>query len=838
MAVVYGQPPAMTDRDLLCPPVRDLGWGQVPEPLHIHKQSSEYSGSQTYGHSRRSSTQSDATDASFESVPELPETDVPLTIPKRRGNPSAQSTNPPTPNGSYQFKSALRPNGGSLALGCGDGVPHLHEIDVGTVAPAIPPKSSQRRSNSCNAGRHPRPRSPQLPRAFNLASSRRFRRRGQVLDGSTDQDQQYGWRDTTPVMPAVADGHRLRNARSLFHLARTANGMNGMNGLDSIVEPPRSPIPPEPDSPRSSPDKGVSAPDPLVLVPRIVVTPEHKALDEGAVSLWAAVQLSTQISRANVPDQLGGCGLVGEHGHEPSPSDQDLFRYGCLYDVSVEILPTSRSSIIEVVDDKACAISTLYPGSRLLVVAHVRLLPSANAHRLRRNAHQSSDDLMEDLEHHLGSTMTEYLQVRITYRHSGFPQQQQQQTRNMNVKNGFNDGIANVQTSIQTTAVAVIKRHNSSSPWSPRPRTPQPNPIFEIIASHWGVQSANEVMQRIISSRPLTARKGAISPPLLGPLGILTGGRFTPSLVSPEESGEEDHHRGRFSGDHSREDPHIEEIVRPRQQQVIPTLGSAPPTRMAPPIPPPIPKRQTSLRQVSVDQSQQQQQEVQQPQQRHLRSDTEDIAQMIKIGSWPESPRNSADSGNDGIAQETPSSISMATPATTSTNRTTYRLSKVRRVPSSLKMNGGGGGGVASPPITPMSTTAMSIEEVAEMPRNSTNTGDSSGKQQQAERERQSYQSYQSSTQSSLGRRRSLGGDGPGGQEGNRERGRDSRDSRESRGSRSRPSTSGGQGGEKIFGSIVRSIETGGGGVGRRASKKEKDKDKERGWGGWSGWWQ
>lgn len=95
-----------------------------------------------------------------------------------------------------------------------------------------------------------------------------------------------------------------------------------MNGMDSIVEPPRSPMPPEPDSARNSPDEVGAAPDPLVLVPRIVVTPEHKALDEGAVSLWAAVQLSTQISRANVPDQLGGCGLVGEHGHEPSPAGE------------------------------------------------------------------------------------------------------------------------------------------------------------------------------------------------------------------------------------------------------------------------------------------------------------------------------------------------------------------------------------------------------------------------------------------------------------------------------------------------------------------------------------
>ncbi|KAK4197226.1 hypothetical protein QBC40DRAFT_334098 [Triangularia verruculosa] len=783
MAVVYGQPPvAMADRELHRQPPTNRhlqGWGQVPEPLHIRKQSGEYTGgSQSYGgdSSRRASIESNATDASFESVPEPPGDHVPLSIPKRRGDPSGQSSNSPAQNGLYQFKSALRPG------------------DVGSnIAPAIPPRS-QRRSTSCNAGRHQRARSPQLqlPRPFN-PPGRSFRRRGQVLDGSTDQEG-YGWRDTSPAMPMGFDGHRLRNARSLFHLARAASGMNGMNGMDSIVEPPRSPIPPEPDSPTSSPDEGPPAPDPLVLVPRIVVTPEHKALDEGAVSLWAAVQLSTQISRANAPER-------GEHGHEPSPPGEFEWDHGGI-----------GSSIIEVVDDKACAISTLYPGSRLLVVAHVRLLPPANTHRLRRNAHQSSDDLMEDLEHHLGSTMTEYLQVRITYRHSGFPQQQQQQTRNMAAKNAFNDGIANVQTSIQTTAVAVIKRHNSSSPWSPRPRAPQPNPIFEIIASHWGVQSANEVMQRIISSRPPMGRKSP--PPSLGPPGILTGGRFTPNLVSPEESGEEDYRRH-----YEHEESISEETMHEARQQA--STSAAPPTRMAPPIP----KRQTSLRQAEVE-KQQQKQAVQ----RHLRSETEDIARMIKIGSWPESPRNSVDGGSgEGGVNQTPSSMAMTTPATTSTNRTTYRLSKLRRVPSYLKMSGGGG--MASPPVTP---TVTNLEGVVEMPRSSTTSASS-----RAEKERQSYQSsrsYQSSAQSSLGRRRSLGGDGPSSQEG-RERGRESRDSRESRGGRSRPSTSGGQGGagEKMFTSIVRTIESGSGNgnnMGRKASKKE------RGWWGWSGWWQ
>src|SRR5947207_3103374 len=75
-----------------------------------------------------------------------------------------------------------------------------------------------------------------------------------------------------------------------------------------------------------------------------------------------------------------------------SNSCADVFRYGCLYDVMVEVLPTQNSEILQVLDDKgACTKSVLgfclcpgsnirreagilYPGSRLLVMAQVRLM--------------------------------------------------------------------------------------------------------------------------------------------------------------------------------------------------------------------------------------------------------------------------------------------------------------------------------------------------------------------------------------------------------------------------------------------------------------------------------
>ncbi len=62
------------------------------------------------------------------------------------------------------------------------------------------------------------------------------------------------------------------------------------------------------------------------------------------------------------------------------------------------------------------------PGSRLLLLAHVRF-DSGTASDRPRGGHQrqKSDDLIDDLELQLGTTATDYLQVRLTYCHSGFP---------------------------------------------------------------------------------------------------------------------------------------------------------------------------------------------------------------------------------------------------------------------------------------------------------------------------------------------------------------------------------------------------------------------------------
>lgn len=142
-------------------------------------------------------------------------------------------------------------------------------------------------------------------------------------------------------------------------------------------------------------------------------------------------------------------------------------------------------------------ISTLYLGFELLVLAHVRLHPVPPPLK-QSHKKQDSDELIQDLEHQLGDTMTQYLNIEVEFRHSGFPEVDQPLC---------STGLTRTKTKVQTHAAAVIKRHNTSSLWSPPP-VPQANPLFAIIAMNWGADAANDVMHRILTSRSIP-RKAA-----------------------------------------------------------------------------------------------------------------------------------------------------------------------------------------------------------------------------------------------------------------------------------------------------------------------------------------
>ncbi|KAI1806160.1 hypothetical protein F4811DRAFT_560620 [Daldinia bambusicola] len=236
------------------------------------------------------------------------------------------------------------------------------------------------------------------------------------------------------------------------------------------------------------------SPDPYILVPHISIIPESKSLEDGQPDVWAAIEISGRLfhprgdNSAYNTDQVPfipvhHCGI-------------DLSRYGYLYNIRVDVLPAAEGSVIDLVGDTM--IRTISPGTSILLLACIRL-GNSNLIKPRASRHDPNG-LIADLENQLGSARTEYLQVRVHYCHSGFPEYGRDST-----DNDTGGSASTCQTRLETAVTGTIQQHTSTSAWSPRP-TPPTNPLFPIIASHWGPIRANEIMQRIMSSRPSSRR--------------------------------------------------------------------------------------------------------------------------------------------------------------------------------------------------------------------------------------------------------------------------------------------------------------------------------------------
>lgn len=230
--------------------------------------------------------------------------------------------------------------------------------------------------------------------------------------------------------------------------------------------------------------------DPYMLVPHVSITPESNTLDDGQSSVSVAIEISRQLSqpRAGNSDYDSMHTGVTQPPFIPAHNcDASLSRYGYLYNIKVDILPTAESSVIDLIGDTV--VRTISPGSRLLILACIRL-GAAKVYKPRL-AKRSSENLIADIEYQLGNVSTEYVQVRVNYCHSGFPTFGDALAQ---------DGISAYHTRLETVTTGAIKRHNPASTWSPQP-TPACSPLFAIIASHWGPARANDVMHRVTSNR-------------------------------------------------------------------------------------------------------------------------------------------------------------------------------------------------------------------------------------------------------------------------------------------------------------------------------------------------
>ncbi|KAK1857353.1 hypothetical protein CCHR01_00134 [Colletotrichum chrysophilum] len=183
-----------------------------------------------------------------------------------------------------------------------------------------------------------------------------------------------------------------------------------------------------------SEDQGVArmpTRDPAVLVPRIVVTPAVRAIEGDRGAMWIAVEVSAELCQ---------------------PTDGTFLP---MTPVSNNGFPVPGTEPRQLGD---C--SMLFPGLKVLVLAHVHF-EAKGPIPFRPNGHirQRSDDLIDDLEDQLGSSRVEYLRIVVKYKHSAFPKCGRSDTV---------DGVADVETKLETSATAALQHLNHRSLWSPR----------------------------------------------------------------------------------------------------------------------------------------------------------------------------------------------------------------------------------------------------------------------------------------------------------------------------------------------------------------------------------
>lgn len=144
--------------------------------------------------------------------------------------------------------------------------------------------------------------------------------------------------------------------------------------------------------------------------------------------------------------------------------------------------------------------STFISGSKSLVLVNVEL-DLTDLSRLKGHTRSQSDELLEDLENQLGSAECEYLNINLVYRHSVFSS-----ATALPGSVTSSSGIINPDTKICTAFTAIITRYNAASPWSPPP-APTPNRLVGIIAAHWGMDAADNLLHSKMTPQRMTPRK-------------------------------------------------------------------------------------------------------------------------------------------------------------------------------------------------------------------------------------------------------------------------------------------------------------------------------------------
>ncbi|KAK2630573.1 hypothetical protein QTJ16_001393 [Diplocarpon rosae] len=234
--------------------------------------------------------------------------------------------------------------------------------------------------------------------------------------------------------------------------------------------------------------------DLFVLCPQITITPEISSVDTGSCFLWVAIEVTGTLQKADGEDRF-----VSSRTNSPAP---DLWPYGRLHSMRIDLHPGQGCMVSEIVGDLHKT-KIIRAGETQLILAKIRFNKFVPPTHIRES---SSDGLIAQLENDLGDTLIPYLTVRLTYKHSAFP----------NIKSPVTvaDGMSMHITRIQTEATAVIKRHNPLSAWSPRTsqtiNSPvEVNPLIELVETYLPSERAREVLRKLANERtpiPLAKR--------------------------------------------------------------------------------------------------------------------------------------------------------------------------------------------------------------------------------------------------------------------------------------------------------------------------------------------
>ncbi|KAG7117575.1 hypothetical protein HYQ44_006200 [Verticillium longisporum] len=149
--------------------------------------------------------------------------------------------------------------------------------------------------------------------------------------------------------------------------------------------------------------------DAYVLVPHISITPEARTWDNSGDVLWTAIEITGQVRQSSNSQPA-----FSQHAGCEGIAIPDPFRYGLLFDIRINIQPLMGAFIIELLQDDPIP-TTLYAGSTILILAHIRLKsqPASIVSSISASR-QQSDDLMDDLEFHLDSSVRDHLSISLT----------------------------------------------------------------------------------------------------------------------------------------------------------------------------------------------------------------------------------------------------------------------------------------------------------------------------------------------------------------------------------------------------------------------------------------